>query len=237
MDGAFDWVLSPSRAVPSLSLHAAWHRHAVVKALQPSSAPVETRDGEWGCGRRVGRVAFLNRWDRTEEETGSHGKRLETAIVDTFLSHPQSLRAPNFATDGKVRAHRREAAVPRGGQEMPDNTTARLTRRGAARNPVRTRMPLGPQPCSTVRGSGEQCWLCACVNVCVRVCARVQAAARGLDPGSPAVPVPPLPPDPLTATSQSGKRCPGPSSVRQGWGGCFRGGPARPYPRLASPSR
>lgn len=127
--------------------------------------------------------------------------------------------------------------VPGGGQEMPDNTTARLTRRGAARNPVRTRMPLGPQPCSTVRGSGEQCWLCACVNVCVRVCARVQAAARGLDPGSPAVPVPPLPPDPLTATSRSGKRCPGPSSVRQGWGGCFRGGPARPYPRLASPSR
>lgn len=65
--------------------------------------------------------------------------------------------------------------VPRGGQEMPDNTTARLTRRGAARNPVRTRMPLGPQPCSTVRGSGEQCWLSVCV--CERVCESVRACA------------------------------------------------------------
>lgn len=180
VDGAFDWVPPPSRAVPSLSLHAAWHRHAVVKALQPPSAPtrpstpVETRDGEWGCGRRVGCVAFLNRWDRTDEETGSHGKRLETAIVDTFLSHPRSLRAPNFATDGKVRAHRREAA---GAKRWARNARQHDSPADPARGRTEPREdPDAPGSPALQYGAGQ--WgavlaLCVCERVCesVRACA------------------------------------------------------------------
>lgn len=103
-------VPSPSRTVPSLAPACCGEG---CSALHPC--------GHEGRGAGLWKEGWLCRisklmGQRIEEETGSHGERPETA-VDTFLSHLRSLRAPSFATDGKVRAHLGRQLVPTGGQK------------------------------------------------------------------------------------------------------------------------